>query len=100
MHDKNNTGGHDSKMMWLMMLGCMLPVLLIGFTNGGGGRNLVWTLLIVGGMLGLHWFVMRRGHGHGGHCGSHGDNADNSKITNTSSGSAGGSTTAEPPDHN
>lgn len=63
--DNNSTGGHDSKMMWLMMIGCMLPILIIGLTGSGVGRGSIWVFLLVGGgMLALHWFMMR---GHGSH---------------------------------
>ena len=67
-HGNNNgNGGHDSKMMWLMMLGCMLPILILVFTGGGAGRSAIWlVLLVVGGMLAMHWFMMR-GHSNHGH---------------------------------
>ena len=65
--DNNSTGGHDSKMMWLMMLGCFLPIILVAFTGGGVGRSSIWWLLGAGAvMLGLHAFGMR-GHGSHGH---------------------------------
>lgn len=72
--DNNTNGGHDSKMMWLMMLACLLPVLLVGFVGSGNERGLVWPLVIIGGMLALHWFAMRhhgRGHNHGHGSGCH-----------------------------
>lgn len=60
--DNSGTEGHNSKMMWFMMLGCLLPVLLIGFAGRWTGRSSLWVLLLVGGMLVLHWLA-RRGHG-------------------------------------
>lgn len=70
-HSNNSSGGHDSKMMWLMMLACFVPIIFLAFT-GGVGRNSIWWLLGAGAvMLGLHAFAMR---GHGSH--SHKDDTD------------------------
>ncbi len=68
--NSNDSGGHDSKMMWMMMLGCMLPIIFLAFTGGGAGRGSIWWLLGAGAvMLGVHAFAMR-GHGHGGNTGA------------------------------
>lgn len=60
MHNHGNNdsnGGHDSKMMWMMMLMCLLPVALVLFSGQGGGRGATWILLGVGAvMLGVHFF--------------------------------------------
>lgn len=76
-HGNNNgNGGHDSKMMWLMMLACFVPIIFLTFTGGGAGRNSTWWLLGAGAvMLGLHAFAMR-GHG------SHGQKDDTGAVGN------------------
>jgi hypothetical protein len=62
--NKNQNSNHDSKHMWWMMLGCLLPLLVILFARGGsdGTRNTLFVVAGVG-MLALHFFGMR-GHGH------------------------------------
>ena len=67
-HGNNNSaGGHDSKMMWLMMLACLVPIIFLAFIGGGTGRSSIWWLLGAGAvMLGMHALAMR-GHGSHGH---------------------------------
>jgi len=64
--DQNQRSHHDSKHMWLMMLGCLLPLLVVLFVRGGssGTRNTLFVLAGIG-MLALHFFGMRGGHHQG-----------------------------------
>lgn len=83
-HSNNSYGGHDSKMMWMMMLACFLPIIFLAFTGGGAGQSSIWWLLGVGAvMLGIHAFAMR-GHGSHGH------------VDNASAGAAANQPTAPP----
>ena len=58
---------HDNGMMWMMVLCCALPLVLI-FVFGAGGRALgAPTWLILGGigvMTLLHFFMMCKSHKH------------------------------------
>lgn len=62
-----NHSNHDSKMMWLMMAGCLLlPLALIFFggRSGGIGSNWGWFAFI-GAFILIHIVMMFGGHGHG-----------------------------------
>lgn len=62
MHKHNEEG--NSWMMWIMMICCMAPVLLL-FTSGGAFATLNWPVLgAVAVLLALHWYVMKKMHGH------------------------------------
>ena len=61
MHHSN----HNSKMMWLMMAGCLLlpiALLLFGGRSGNIGTNWGWFALI-GAFILIH-VLMMFGHGH------------------------------------
>lgn len=58
MHNHSN-----SRMMWMMVLGCLLPLALIFILGGTGlGKNWVWLLALVL-MFGMHAMMMS-GHKH------------------------------------
>ncbi len=60
MNDNNNEK-HNSSMIW-MMLPCLLILGFVIFAAGGGVRS--WPfILIIGGMVVAHLWMMRRGHG-------------------------------------
>lgn len=48
-------------MMWMMMLACALPLLVVSFT-GAGRRPSIWLVGGLGAMLILHWLAMRFMH--------------------------------------
>lgn len=64
-HDNNNQG-HNSKMMWLMMLPCLLiPVIFLVVSGRGLGSitgNYQWILSIAF-MIGIHVLMMKFMHG-------------------------------------
>ncbi|OGY89614.1 MAG: hypothetical protein A3B30_02155 [Candidatus Komeilibacteria bacterium RIFCSPLOWO2_01_FULL_52_15] len=61
-HQHNKNDGHDMRMMWMMMLACMLPVIAISFASSAPNK-IVIALVITGAMVALHLFFMRgRGH--------------------------------------
>lgn len=69
---------HDSKMMWLMMLGCALPLLLATFFGSGGSSAGIWIVIGIGGMVLLHWIAMRKsGDRHSDHEQSSNLNSEN-----------------------
>lgn len=65
-HNHNNNQGHDSKLMWLMMLPCLLlPVIFIIISGKGLGAisgNWQWIASIAF-MIGIHVLMMRFMHG-------------------------------------
>lgn len=54
-----NHDHHDSRMMWMMMLACALPLLVVRFIPALGRSPVVSLMVIVGGMFILHWLFMR-----------------------------------------
>lgn len=58
-NEQNNHSGHDMRMMWIMMLACALPLLIVSF--GGTGTNRTILIIVAFGlMFGLHALLMRR----------------------------------------
>lgn len=50
-------------MMWMMALGCLLPLALILILGGTGlSKNWIW-LIVIAAMFGMHAMMMS-GHGH------------------------------------
>ncbi len=45
--------------MWLMMLACALPLVIISFAGQGRKLSVVWIVIALGGMFFVHWVVMR-----------------------------------------
>lgn len=61
--------GQSSKMMWLMMAFCLLPLLVTIFWGSGGVRtgSSGWITIAVIIIFGaLHFFVMKKMHMHSG----------------------------------
>lgn len=62
-----NHNNHDSKMMWLMMICCLAPILLI-FLFGSGARALgapAWVVLgFVAVFVIVHFLTMKKSHQH------------------------------------
>ncbi|MBI4089919.1 MAG: hypothetical protein HY421_00785 [Candidatus Kerfeldbacteria bacterium] len=58
MHDHRR---HDSKMMWVMLLACALPLLLVSLA-GTNRSPVLWFTVGLGGMLLLHGTIMRSMH--------------------------------------
>lgn len=55
--DKNN-----SSMMWLMMIGCLLPILFI-VLSGSGSSLSQWLILgAIVVFIGVHFWSMRKSH--------------------------------------
>jgi len=79
-HGNNNgTNGHDSKMMWLMMLGCMLPVLILTLGGSGLFQEYRWVVLAgVGAMIAVHLWQMFKSNNH--HGVESGDMVDDNKV--------------------
>ena len=67
MHNHNDGQGHDSKMMWLMMLPCLLlPVAFVVFSGRGLGSilgNWQWIASIAV-IIGIHIIMMKFMHEH------------------------------------
>ncbi|HLC45153.1 MAG: hypothetical protein A2722_04115 [Candidatus Doudnabacteria bacterium RIFCSPHIGHO2_01_FULL_50_11] len=65
MDHKVNQHGHDSRMMWVMMIGCTLPVLLILLSNPGSFSPLSWVVIVaVVAMIGFHiWGMIKSKRG-------------------------------------
>lgn len=60
MHDSN----HNSKMMWLMMAGCLLlPIALLLFGGRGSGIDNSWGWYVFIGVFILIHIFMMFGHG-------------------------------------
>lgn len=66
MNNHNDNQGHDSKMMWLMMLPCLfLPVIFVVISGKGLSAifgNWQWITSIVF-MIGIHALMMKFMHG-------------------------------------
>ncbi|MDD5463634.1 MAG: hypothetical protein PHP62_00615 [Candidatus Moranbacteria bacterium] len=66
-NDNNGHGGHDSKMMWLMMLPCLLlPIIFVVISGRGLSAifgNWQWITSIAF-MIGIHVVMMKFMHGH------------------------------------
>lgn len=81
--------GHDPKHLWLMVLACAVPLLLVFVLPLFGFRgNLAW--IAIGLMVLLHVWMMKGHGGHGQHSGKEGDDP-----SSASRGSR--STTTRPP---
>ncbi len=69
MHNHDDNQGHNSKMMWLMMLPCLLiPVIFVIVSGRGLGSiigNWQWIASIAF-MIGIHLVMMKFMGGHGG----------------------------------
>ena len=65
MHNHKDNQGHDSKMMWLMMLPCLLlPIVFVVISGKGLGAifgNWQWISSIVL-MIGIHALMMKFMH--------------------------------------
>lgn len=59
----HRNGNHSMGMMWLMMLGCALPIIFTLFAGSSRLSSVVWVLLGFGAMFGIHVWMMRRMHG-------------------------------------
>lgn len=67
MHNHDNNHGHDSKMMWLMILPCLIVLITVLFISGkgiGSAANWQWIFSIAA-MIGAHVLMMKFMHGHG-----------------------------------
>lgn len=63
IHDEKNNNG----MMWMMVLCCVLPLLLVGIFGAGGKAISAPTWLIFAGiivMVVVHFVMMRKTHKH------------------------------------
>lgn len=66
MHNHDNNNGHDMKMMWLMMLPCMLMPIIFLALSGKGFSAFSWQLFAgIAFMVGIHALMMKSMHGHG-----------------------------------
>ena len=68
MHNNQNGDKQNSKMMWIMMLCCAVPLLLIILFGLGGRAFGASTWVIFGGMALMviaHFFMMGKSHKHG-----------------------------------
>jgi len=65
--NNHGTGGHDSKMMWLMMIGCALPLIILLFSGGSTGGLNWFAIAAIGVFIAGHFWLMRRGHQHHQH---------------------------------
>ncbi len=54
-----NHGQHNSRMMWMMMLACALPLLVVRFIPALGRSPVISTIVVLAGMVTLHWLFMR-----------------------------------------
>jgi len=67
MHTHDDQKGHGFKMMWMMLICCALPLVLI-FLTGAGGKALgapAWIMVgVVAAMVVAHFFMMGRSHKH------------------------------------
>lgn len=53
---------HNGSMMWLMMIGCAVPLLFTLFIGSANGFRPILTVAALAVMFGLHFFMMRRHH--------------------------------------
>lgn len=61
-HKNHDNGGMG--MMWMMMIGCMVPLLLLSLFGRGSSSLPRWVIPVaIVVMFGLHYFVMRHHHG-------------------------------------
>ena len=63
MHNHNSEKGHDSKMMWMMVICCVAPILFITLLGSGVATVGVSKWVIFGGIAVLvivHFFIMGR----------------------------------------
>ena len=63
----NHNGKDDSWMMWVMMICCAVPLLLIVLFGLGGKAFGASTWVVIGGiavMIIAHFFIMGRSHKH------------------------------------
>ncbi len=64
---RNHDGKDDSWMMWVMMICCAVPLLLIILFSLGGKAFGAPTWIVIGGiavMVVAHFFMMGRSHKH------------------------------------
>ena len=55
---------HDSKMMWVMMLMCALPLVILIFASSFSFNSNWFVIGIIVLMIVGHFWFMRRGHKH------------------------------------
>ena len=67
MHTHDDQKGHGFKMMWMMLICCALPLVLI-FLTGAGGKALgapAWIMVgVVAAMVVAHFFMMGKSRKH------------------------------------
>lgn len=60
--NNHGTGGHDSKMMFLMMIFCGLPLIILLFSRKSTGGFNWFAIAAIGAFIAGHFWLMRRGH--------------------------------------
>ena len=76
----NHNGKDDSWMMWVMMICCAVPLLIIVLFGFGGKAFGAPTWAVLGGiavMIVAHFFMMGRSHKHSGGEDKNKDGKDN-----------------------
>lgn len=62
-NDNNGHGGHDMKMMWLMMLPCILLPIIFLLISGKGLSAFSWQLFAgIAFMVAIHGLMMKFMH--------------------------------------
>ncbi len=65
MHDHNDKS--DNRMMWMMMIGCALPILLLIFLGGAKiGGSSTWLVLGAAAFMVIIHLFMAKSHKHSG----------------------------------
>ena len=65
MHNHDNNGKGMKSMMWMMVICCAVPLLLIVFLGAGGKALGAPTWVVLGGiavMVVAHFFMMGKSH--------------------------------------
>lgn len=57
-HQHTNDHSHDMRMMWMMMLACMIPIVVVGLASSSPNR-LGIVLVVVMAMIATHLILMR-----------------------------------------